>query len=479
MNICNCSSEREEEVGQAIPEGYGRRASDRQQLLRRKQRGVRIRVLNACAILVASILALVALVTIEHVFESELRSEQLNATYNACSAAARDLQDASDHLTTQVRMFVVTGNREYMDSYLRELEVEDRRGHAVTTLESHLGADAPAFVDLKGALGLSDELAMRELYAMRLMVDAIDLADVPEKIEEVTLDEADAALSPEEKRSRAEEIVLGDEYVTTKSQISDSVSACSEVLLQQLDADVDNGNAEMRFRLNGMRAITIALVVIVSLVIAATITLILWPLAAYTSQIAQDEPLVPKGASELRYLADAYNAIYMENRERTMHLQYAVERDALTGLYNRGAYDALLEEHTDSIALLLVDVDYFKSVNDTYGHIVGDAVLRKTASAIEHCFRNTDYSCRVGGDEFAIIMTDMHPQLRSVVSEKVKQVARALQDTSDGLPSVTLSIGIAFSDSYEGQPDLYHAADQALYTVKESGRNGHAFYGDE
>ena len=73
---------------------------------------------------------------------------------------------------------------------------------------------------------------------------------------------------------------------------------------------VDNGNAEMRFRLNGMRAITIALVVIVSLVIAATITLILWPLAAYTSQIAQDEPLVPKGASELRYLADAYNAIY-------------------------------------------------------------------------------------------------------------------------------------------------------------------------
>ena len=442
------------------------------------QKGLRIRLLNAYAIVIAAIMALAALLAVEHILDSERRSEQTNAAYRSCSSAARDLQDASDYLTSCVRVFVVSGNRTYMDAYLEELEVTDRRGRAVQTLKDYFGETDQAVIDLESALEYSNELAERELYAMRLTIEAVDITDVPDIVAAVTLSDEDLQRTVDDQRRRAEQIVLGEDYQTTKDQISGSVNACSDELLAKVGDDIAESEAELRARLTSMQVIVTGLLVIVLLVIFAVIFLILWPLAAYAHRIMHGQPLHPTGASELRYLAVAYNLIYEENRERMIRLKHAAERDALTGLYNRGAYDMLLAERTEDVALLLIDVDYFKSVNDGYGHDMGDAVLKKVAGLISSSFRTTDYPCRIGGDEFAVIMTDMHPDLRSVVVEKVTNVARALADTSDGLPRVTLSIGIAFSESKVGYEDLYKAADSALYVVKERGRNGFAFFGE-
>ena len=227
--------------------------------------------------------------------------------------------------------------------------------------------------------------------------------------------------------------------------------------------------------LGSLRLIVGLLLAVVLLVIVANALLVVRPLASYTRQVKDGEPLVPAGASELRGLADAYNATYRANRARTLHLRRAAEHDALTGLYNRGAYDMLLAEHTHDVALLLIDVDRFKAVNDGHGHDVGDAVLKKVATAIVRSFRSTDYPCRVGGDEFAVIMTGVGPQLRGVVAKKAECIAEALRDTSDGLPEVSLSIGIAFGEGHQDGEDLYRAADRALYEAKQRGRNGYAF----
>ena len=443
------------------------------------RRPIRIRRLNAVAIVMAAVLALFALVNLEHVFESERQSEEANLRYHACSSAARDLQEASDYLTSQVRVYVSTGDRTYMDAYMTELLETDRRGRAVETLRENLGDDSPALRDLEEALEHSNELAVRELYAMRLTAEATGLADLPELVAEVNLDAADLALAPADQRNHAEQIVLGGDYQTTKDEISSSVGACRNNLLGQLDAEIEEGNTTLRTRLLQMQGVIIVLLGIVVFVIFATIFLILWPLATYSYEIKHDERLILTGASELRYLADAYNAVYEENRERTQSLRHAAERDALTGLYNRGAYDALLEEHQQDMALLLVDVDELKDVNDTYGHDTGDAVLKKVGSLLVRSFRGTDYACRIGGDEFAVIMTGVDSTLRHVVERKVEDVAAKLRDTSDGLPDTTVSVGIAFSESLQpGGLDIYRAADSALYVVKERGRNGHAFYGE-
>ena len=120
----------------------------------------------------------------------------------------------------------------------------------------------------------------------------------------------------------------------------------------------------------------------------------------------------------------------------------------------------------------------FKDVNDTYGHTVGDQLLQKVAAAIDYHFRATDYVCRIGGDEFAVILTEVTPQNRAIIEAKLKLIADDLRDTSDGLPVATLSAGIAFSSDIEPGENIYHAADKALYDAKHKGRDTHSFYGD-
>ena len=212
----------------------------------------------------------------------------------------------------------------------------------------------------------------------------------------------------------------------------------------------------------------------------STAALILFPLNEYIARIRAYETLPLRGAKELRYLAQAYNSMFAANQRHSDHLLYQAEHDPLTGLFNRGAFDDLRRAHQrEHIGLMLIDVDNFKRVNDDYGHDTGDRVLKKTADLLSHSFRATDYPCRIGGDEFSVIITDISPSVKGVVQRKIRQVGEGLSRTEDGLPPVTLSVGVAFSDQCGPDQDLYKLADAALYRVKARGRNGCAFYGDD
>ena len=151
----------------------------------------------------------------------------------------------------------------------------------------------------------------------------------------------------------------------------------------------------------------------------------------------------------------------------------------MTGLVNRGAFEKLRSEYAHGdVALMLIDVDKFKDVNDIYGHDIGDRMLQKVSGLLTLNFRASDYPCRIGGDEFAVIMTEMTPELRGIILDKLEQVKIGLRDTGDGLPEATLSIGVAFSSDCEPGQDLFKLADAALYRITERGRNGCAFYAD-
>lgn len=209
--------------------------------------------------------------------------------------------------------------------------------------------------------------------------------------------------------------------------------------------------------------------------------LVLKPLQVLIQRIRMHKPMPAHGTYELQYLAHSYNAMLEEYLRSEEELRYKAEHDALTGLYNRGAYEQLLAAHQTqgSIALLWVDVDFFKQFNDRYGHDIGDKVLKKVGQTLTHGFRVSDYICRTGGDEFAVIMVNITPKLRSVVLRRVNAVQDALRNPTDGLPQVTLSIGVAFSSQCGPNDSLYKMADKALYQVKEAGRNGCAFYEPE
>lgn len=163
-------------------------------------------------------------------------------------------------------------------------------------------------------------------------------------------------------------------------------------------------------------------------------------------------------------------------------LYEAAVRDRLTGLYNRGYFDdriaaecAFVKRHQTSMAVLLIDLDHFKQVNDTYGHPVGDAVLRSAAAKISESLRAEDLAARYGGEEFVVLARGTDSGGAQVLGQRLRtRIALAETMTPMGPVKVTASIGIAVMRKdlvYRNAGELIAAADVALYDAKHSGRN--------
>ena len=166
------------------------------------------------------------------------------------------------------------------------------------------------------------------------------------------------------------------------------------------------------------------------------------------------------------------------------NMQHALELavvDALTGLNNRRFLESHLASALDRAAhvgrplsLMLVDVDHFKSVNDTYGHDVGDEVLRTLAQRIRRVVRSADLVCRLGGEEFVIVMSDTPLTVAARIAERVRASVQSSPfkiGAPAGLLSVTVSIGLAERGPGANPDALMRRADKALYNSKAAGRN--------
>ncbi|MBI5876780.1 MAG: diguanylate cyclase [Chloroflexi bacterium] len=169
----------------------------------------------------------------------------------------------------------------------------------------------------------------------------------------------------------------------------------------------------------------------------------------------------------------------IEARQRVAELGEALMRDTLTGVGNR-AYlqmkteSALMERRQGRIpiSLLFIDIDRFKSFNDTYGHDVGDKVLKMVADTLRHSVRATDSVGRWGGEEFAVLLERAGCDEMAAVAEKLRAlVEKSLLPLGDRMVRVTISVG-AVQIREDDTPDtLFHRADQAMYQSKTQGRN--------
>ncbi len=166
-------------------------------------------------------------------------------------------------------------------------------------------------------------------------------------------------------------------------------------------------------------------------------------------------------------------SLYTQFQELSIH-------DSLTGAYNRRYFMERFHEEIErakkfafKFSFLMVDIDFFKSVNDTYGHIVGDVVLREVARILKENLREIDFLARYGGEEFAIILTETDKVDAIMVAKRiVRKVAHTPIRAFDEVIKVTVSIGLASYPENTRYPDmLIEVADRALYKAKESGRN--------
>ncbi|MEA3436509.1 MAG: diguanylate cyclase, partial [Thermodesulfobacteriota bacterium] len=156
-------------------------------------------------------------------------------------------------------------------------------------------------------------------------------------------------------------------------------------------------------------------------------------------------------------------------------------RDELTGLYNRRYFNEVVEKEVSramryetDLVLCMIDLDYFKKINDTYGHLAGDMTLSEIAGILKKCVRQSDLCCRYGGEEFTVIMTNTDTKGAEKVSERFrKMVAHRLFQHNSSKFHCTVSVGIAAykPELKQSSTELLEAADYALYKAKAQGRN--------
>lgn len=444
--------------------------------------GIRIRTFNAVMVLLSSLIfiALIAnTLSIPGQYQNLITSTE---EYMACELDAATLYQASDYLTEQVRLYVETMDLSNMQNYFTEANETRRREKALEELQQH---ETTQYVQdsLSSALQASNDLMIREIYAMKLVSVANGYSEdsLPAEVQAVQLKASDAALKPAEQIELARQMVFDTGYQNAKNLIYTHVDHFLEGLLTTMADRQAASQTALGRQLSYQRVLIFALFIMNIITFAAITILIVRPLTIHVKRIKENGLLEITGSYEFKYLALTYNDIYELNAANQAALESKAVHDPLTGLMNRGGFDELrkvLKSSSAPLALVLVDVDTFKQINDTYGHEIGDRVLKRVAFLMSSIFRSSDYVIRQGGDEFAVIMHGMQREYLPILEQKLKSMNEILQKPTDGLPPVSLSVGVALSD--QGFPEeLYRQADQALYYVKEHGRCGYHIWNPE
>ena len=446
--------------------------------LYRSEKGIPIKTMTTIIAAVMVVISLMLVVCVFFNFRYYHELEKVSEEYIKWENAALNMQRASDYLTEEARTFADTGDRTFLDNYFREAKEDLRRDKALSLMEE-LFPDSPASKRLNEAMAESVGLMSVEYYSMRLRIEAdgSDLSSFPGEVRGVVLSDEDAALLPDHPDRmilKSQELLFNKEYHDAKSRISSSTDNCLEQLSAELKIRQDNYSDKLNITL-----ISSLVLIILSIVFALIVSLlnhlqVFRPLIRSIPRIEKDSPIPVEGAYEFRVLARTYNVMREANARSKNTLRYKANHDPLTGVLNRRGFASLSEQIVPGeIALLLVDVDNFKKINDAYGHAVGDRILVNLAGIINENFRADDRICRMGGDEFAVVMLFANKNNEETIKQKVDQINKILTSISGNLPPSTISVGVAFGTKLT--EELYKKADRALYATKNSGKCGCTF----
>ena len=439
--------------------------------------GIRLRIMNYVTGGITLVIAVLMLATTFFAVAGYNSLRHTSEAFVECLDGAEQIQDASDYLTEHVRYFVGSGMREYLDLYFEEAKVTRRREEGLSKLGKHF-AGTELYDALERAFERSYALMEIEYHAMRLRLESIhaDLSEYPAEVRDWVLTPEELGWDEATQMDQSRKLVYDEqEYGIYKDEITGQVNRCLEGLENELQERQAKKAGQLRGLIIFEQILIVLMIVAVALLVILTSVNVFHPLIRAEQRIRNEERLPEDGGSyEYRFFAATYNKMFEASRENRERLAFKASHDYLTGIFNRSGLDRYLDRAAEGRnALVLVDLDGFKTINDTYGHDAGDKILQKLSEKLSSAFRQGDRICRIGGDEFAVIMWDAGPESADLIRGKVANINAEMRLSTEETPSASISVGVAFGgEDGETGRDLFRYADRELYRVKRTGGGG-------
>ena len=390
------------------------------------------------------------------------------------------IEEFSGSMLSESRSFLQTGDPAHVMAFYSQMDVIRRQLDSSGTSETKGTAASDRY--LEEAVEAFRTLAEQDAYAMRLKAETlpVSLGSYPAEFAGTEIRPEDAVLDAEQKLAKAQEILDRTDYSAIRSRLSDRVDASHRAASETVQQQMGVTTARIRQELLLLRTFGMAFLVIAVLAMLSNLLLIILPINRSVSNLDNREEIPEQGSFEMRNLARVYNEVLRDSTEKQEELEYSATHDALTGVYNRAAFDREYDRcRNDRIGIAIVDVDGFKHYNDVYGHDVGDHVLRRVTETIGSKFRKEDHISRIGGDEFVIIMKNTGSAQSEDIKLKIDEINEELvKERRKGMPPISVSVGAAFWDRENPGPDILKDADKALLQMKQNGKLGCRIYGE-
>ena len=270
--------------------------------------GISIKVVHAAMLVLGVLLILLLFFSMYKNTNVFSRLNKETGNYIVRQKAAHDLMEASDYLTEMTQRFTLEGDTQYLDNYFEEAFGNKRREASITTMAEN-EAEQTLVSQIQEALNESNTLMYREYYAMKLVIDAKEIKNYPDKLRGVELKPEDMNLSAEEKMDLAQKMVMGTEYYAQKERIRNDLKAGLNTLDNMMASARTETTAQLNSEMNTVRIFTIIVSVLLLIIIGLSAFLGTIPLirAAKCAQNGEAVPVI--GAKEFRYLANSYNKL--------------------------------------------------------------------------------------------------------------------------------------------------------------------------
>lgn len=395
----------------------------------------------------------------------------------ACSDAADAFQKESDSLTFYLNSYLEDPEEETLTAYFQIIDSESRRQELDRVQE--LGIDSSS---LEEAETLSDELTVWEIHALKLayLANGGELSEAPEQLQTYELPKTEQNLTEEGQLDTAKELAYGKEYNDFKREIYTKLEEFKQKIVSGTREDLVTQTNAAVVLLNYQKVLVVVenlLVACLAVLLYRQVTLVL---RDYIQKMSEGETVSANGTTELRYLAKAYNqSIELHHQEQAV-LRKIAEKDALTQVANRRSLEEYvthkLQQNNVHGAVVFFDVDGFKTINDTYGHEVGDELLKNIVQRMQRSFRDEDFIGRFGGDEFVLWIEDITRENAGFIKERIAAINGTVLELSGVAIALSISAGITFCHTGEEYKDVLRRADAALYEKKRNGKEGCVVY---